>query len=74
MARGVETTQYQSSNRIRYGISFAALAFFLSTPALAQSVPGQPPAPETVAADAAGPSDDDQQPPPFRQPSSLATG
>lgn len=76
MARGFETTQYQSSNRSRYGISFAALAFFLSAPAIAQSAPDQPPAPETVAADAAGPSADDQQPPavpPALQPGDRVT-
>lgn len=75
MARGAETTLYQSSNRIRYGVSFAALAFFLSAPALAQSAPDQPPAPEIVAAEA-GPSADDQQQqpvPPALQPGDPRT-
>ncbi len=75
MARGAETTLYQSSNRIRYGVSFAALAFFLSAPALAQSAPDQPPAPETVAAEA-GPSADDQRQkpvPPALQPGDRVT-
>lgn len=60
MARIGETTRYQSSNRFKYGISFAALAFLLTTPALAQ-VAGDAATPEKTVTDSTGPNVD--QPP-----------
>ena len=69
MARTGQTTQFQSSNRIKYGISVAAMAVIWSAPAFAQSAPEEPIVQETVAAPPAGPSADDQQAvPPAIQP------
>jgi iron complex outermembrane receptor protein len=69
MARTGQTTQFQSSNRIKYGISVAAMAVLWSAPAFAQSAPEEPIVQETVAAPPAGPSADDQQAvPPAIQP------
>ncbi len=55
MARIGETTRYQSGNHFRYGISFAALAFLLATPAFAQVAQEPAPTQETVV-DSAGPN------------------
>jgi iron complex outermembrane receptor protein len=60
MARIFETTQYQSSNHFRHGISFATLALLLTTPALAQ-VAGEAVTLPKIVADSAGPNVD--QPP-----------
>lgn len=75
MARAFETIQYQSGNHIRYGVSFAALAFFLTAPALAQTAADQPQASQT--AEVAGPNVDEPQqaakvPPPL-QPGDRVT-
>jgi len=55
MARAAETTRYQSGNRFRYGISFAALAFLMASPAVAQVASDAATSLET-AADSAGPN------------------
>ncbi|HPN06025.1 MAG TPA: TonB-dependent receptor [Hyphomonadaceae bacterium] len=60
MARIGETTRHQSSNHFKYGISFAALAFLLTTPALAQ-VAGDVTTPRETVTDSTGPNVD--QPP-----------
>ncbi|MDP3493193.1 MAG: TonB-dependent receptor [Hyphomonadaceae bacterium] len=61
MARTVETTYNQSSNHLRYGISFAALALLSSAPAFAQAAPDAPVPQETVS-NPAGPNVDEQPP------------
>ncbi len=55
MARTIETTRYQSGNRLRYGISFAALAFLMASPAVAQVASDAATAQETVT-ESAGPN------------------
>ncbi len=68
MSHIFETTRYQSGNRLRYSISVAALAFFLSAPAFAQSAPDEP-APKETVADQSAPDADEQPPaPPSLQP------
>ena len=39
MAKGLDTDAYHSGNRLKFGISAAALAFVLAAPAFAQSAP-----------------------------------
>jgi len=55
MARVIQSTRSQSGNRFRYGISFAALAFLMASPAFAQ-VASDAATPLETAADSAGPN------------------